>query len=193
MTEKRIVRFDFSSDEPKFLGALEKEKSKATGVKRITPEKREAIKEGKKRQKEHNEEVLSPREKKFCKEYVKTCNGAQSVMASGYNVANNVTASVQANSLLKRPKIQKEIQRIMDIEEKQGIADAKEVMQFFTDIMRGKVKDQFGLEASLAERAKAAQEVAKRTIDLDNKLKSLQQGDNTVTIKLDWQPTLPQT
>jgi phage terminase small subunit len=84
-------------------------------------------------------------------------------------------------------KIQKEIKRLTDIEEKQGIADAMEVMQFFTDIMRGKVKDQFGLEASLAERAKAAQEVAKRTIDIDNRIRATQSGENTITIKLDWE------
>lgn len=189
MTEKRIVRFDFSSDEPRFLGALEKEKSKPTGVKRITPEHRAAIKEGQKRQKEY----LTPREKRFCELYVEKGNGTQAIMEAGFNISNPSSAGVYACKLLKEERVQKEIKRLQKICEEDTIADAKEVMQFFTDIMRGKVKDQFGLEASLAERAKAAQEVAKRTIDLDNKLKSLQQGDNTVTIKLDWQPTLPQT
>lgn len=50
--------------------------------------------------------------------------------------------------------------------------------------MRGEVKDQFGLEAPLSERTKAAVELAKRTVDLDNKLNG--KADAVVEIKLDW-------
>lgn len=42
------------------------------------------------------------------------------------------------------------------------IADADEVLQYLSDVMRGKVKDQFGLDASLQDRTKAAQELMKR-------------------------------
>ena len=187
MAENRILRFDFSGDEPKVLPVPKEVQKKATPVKHISEEQRAAIKQGQQRQHERFQEELSPREKRFCQKYVELCNGAQAVLEAGYNVANNTTASVYANGLLKMSKIQKEIKRLTDIEEKQGIADAMEVMQFFTDIMRGKVKDQFGLEASLAERAKAAQEVAKRTIDIDNRIRATQSGENTITIKLDWE------
>lgn len=34
-----------------------------------------------------------------------------------------------------------------------------------TDVMRGKIKDQFDLDASLSERTKAAQELLKRNVD----------------------------
>ena len=182
----RIFRFDFSGDEPKLISKGDVGR-KPTPKKTLTKQHREAIKAGQQKQHERFNGVLSPLEKRFCQEYVKTCNGAQSVLSAGYNVANNQTASVYANGLLKMPKIQKEIHRITSEQEAQGIADAKEVMQFFTDVMRGKVKDQFGLEASLAERAKAAQEIAKRTVDIDNKIKANQAGDNVLNIKIDWQ------
>ena len=42
------------------------------------------------------------------------------------------------------------------------IADADEVLQYLSNVMRGAVKDQFGLDASLQDRTKAAQELMKR-------------------------------
>ena len=62
-------------------------------------------------------------------------------------------------------------------------------MEFFIRIMNGEEKDQFGLELSANDRLKAAMELAKRTIDLENKVKMAQEGvsDNTITIKVDWQ------
>ena len=57
-------------------------------------------------------------------------------------------------------------------------------MEFFTKVMRGQVKDQFGLDAPLSERTRAAQELAKRTIDIDNRLKGV--ADNVTEVKIDW-------
>lgn len=42
-------------------------------------------------------------------------------------------------------------------------------MEFFTKVMRGEVKDAFGLDASLADRKDAAKEIAKRTVDIEAK------------------------
>lgn len=187
MAENRILRFDFSGDDPKVLPVPKQTPDKATTQepirpkKTISPEQRAAMNEGKQR------EQLTPRERKFCAEYIKDYNGAQAIFRSGYNASNTVSASVQANALLKTRKIQKEIDRLTRDDVNNSIADAREVMQFFTDVMRGKIKDQFGLEASLAERAKAAQEVAKRTIDIENRAKAAQSGENAITIKLDWE------
>ena len=64
------------------------------------------------------------------------------------------------------------------------MATSEEVMDFFSRVMRGEVKDQFGLETSVADRIKAAQELAKRTIDIDNRIKGV--GDPVVEIRLDW-------
>ena len=133
-------------------------------------------------------ERLTPREKKFCREYVKSGKAGQSVMRAGYNVSNLGSAGAQASVLLKTPKIQAEINRLQAPEEAEAIATAQEVMEMFTRIARGQDKDQFGLELSADTRLRALQELAKRTIDLENKLKTAQAGgDNTLTIKLDWE------
>lgn len=42
------------------------------------------------------------------------------------------------------------------------IAEADEVLKFYTAVMRGEVKDQFGLEASLSDRLKAGDSLMKR-------------------------------
>ena len=57
-------------------------------------------------------------------------------------------------------------------------------MEYFTRVMNGEEKDQFGLDAPLSERTRAAQELAKRTIDLDNRMQG--KADNVIQIKLDW-------
>ena len=58
-----------------------------------------------------------------------------------------------------------EIKFRLDELHKETIADADEILQYFTKVMRGEEKDQFGLDAPLAERTRAAQELAKRIID----------------------------
>lgn len=42
------------------------------------------------------------------------------------------------------------------------IADTDEVLKFYSSVMRGEVKDQFGLEASLSDRLKAGDSLMKR-------------------------------
>ena len=42
------------------------------------------------------------------------------------------------------------------------VADSNEILKFYTAVMRGEVKDQFGLDSSLTDRLKAADSLAKR-------------------------------
>jgi len=109
---------------------------------------------------------LNPRQKKFAEEYVKTGNALQSAIKAGYKES---TAKTQGRRLLESVGISRYIKALTTSEEKESretIADAKEIMQYFTRVMRGEEKDQFGLEAPLSERTKAAQELAKRKVDV---------------------------
>lgn len=89
-----------------------------------------------------------------------------------------------ASYFMRSPRVQAEIKRIMNEMENKLVANANEVMEYFTSVMRGEVKDQFGLDAPLAERTKAAQELAKRTIDIENRKAG--EPDQLVAIQLDW-------
>ena len=128
-----------------------------------------------------NTRPLNEREKIFCREYVKQGNGQQSAIKAGYSPR---TAIVQASRLLTRDNIKQEITRLSEKREQKAIMDANEVMDWFSKIARGEVKDQFGLDASLNDRLKAMQEIAKRTIDIENRIKGV--GDNNLTVKIDW-------
>ena len=52
------------------------------------------------------------------------------------------------------------------------VAAADEVLRFYTDVMRGEIKDQFGLEAALTERLKAADALMKRHAAGDERQRS---------------------
>lgn len=130
------------------------------------------------------EKPLTIKEKAFCREYVKSGNGTQSVYKAGYQYKNDNTAGNAAFALLLKPKVKAEIERLIKKKEETAIMDAREVMELLSQVARGEIKDQFGLDASLNDRIKAMQEIAKRTIDIENRIKGV--PDNQVIIKVDW-------
>lgn len=128
---------------------------------------------------------LTLREQAFCREYIKNPNGKQAATKAGYAPR---TAAITASKLLTHANIKKKIGELTQKRDMKAIADGAEVMEYLTKVMRGEINDQFGLEASLTERTKAAQELAKRTVDIDKKIELNKQGvaDNQISIKLDW-------
>lgn len=77
-----------------------------------------------------------------------------------------------AKHLLNMPLMRKELSSRLEAIRSAQIADSQEVMAYFTAVMRGQVLDQFGLEASLQERTRAAECLAKRIIDMPKKLEA---------------------
>lgn len=109
---------------------------------------------------------LNPRQRKFCELYVKYGNITKAAVEAGYSQKH---AEKNGKTILGSKGVQKYIDalNISAVKESEKtIADAEEIMQYFTRVMRGEEKDQFGLEASLSERTKAAQELAKRKVDI---------------------------
>lgn len=129
----------------------------------------------------HTGHPLTPNEARFINRYIETSNGQQSVIDAGYKIEK---PAQYANKLVNKAYIAEEISYRLEQAKTASIASAEEIMQYFTDVMRGKVKDQFGLEASLGERTKAAQELAKRQIDIPNKLAGNEPPELKIT--LDW-------
>ena len=128
------------------------------------------------------EKDLNEKQKRFCQEYVANgYNVTQAAISAGYS---EKTAAQIGSRLLRHVKVKEEIGRLQKKTEKSCIATAQEVMEYFTKVMNGEIKDQFGLEAPLSERTRAAQELAKRTVDIENRLKG--QPDAKVEIVLDW-------
>lgn len=131
--------------------------------------------------KTHTGHHLTVREQRFIDAYIETGNGSEAVRQAGYQ---SKAPQVYSNALLRKKHIAEEIRYRTQEVSKGKIASAQEVMEYFTKVMNGEIKDQFGLEAPLSERTKAAQELAKRTVDIDNRLAGKE--DAKVTIEIDW-------
>lgn len=124
---------------------------------------------------------LTPKEERFICKYIELGNGLQAVKEAGYKTS---APNQYSRTLLTKSYIAEEIRYRTQKISKNTIATAQEVMEYFTAVMKGEIKDQFGLEAPLSERTRAAQELARRTVDIENRLAG--KADAEVKITLNW-------
>lgn len=119
----------------------------------------------------HDGHKLTEREDKFIGYYIITGNPVEAADRAGYfkteknEQARQSKLRVYAKKILGKAPVRREIDFRLKSMESRRVADGKEVMEYFTKVMRGEIKDQFGLDAPLSERTKAAQELAKRLLD----------------------------
>ena len=139
---------------------------------------------------------LTDREYLFIDEYMKHFNATKAyITAYGYDNREDVNDPVKrlqwgndGRKLRDNPLVLAEINKRREEMHSEAIAQASEVMQYFTSVMRGELRDQFGLDAPLSERTKAAQELARRTVDLDAAIagRTVRSGTGQVNITLDF-------
>lgn len=125
----------------------------------------------------HDGHTLSIRESKFIANYIE--NGGdrkQAALKAGWSEKYSSTAG---KKLMERDYIVSEIDYRMSQIEAESIATATEVMQYLTGVMRGDVKDQFGLDTSISDRTSAAKELVRRLDMQENQGK-----EQTTEIKL---------
>lgn len=76
---------------------------------------------------------LTTKQERFVNEYIKDLNATQAAIRAGYSAK---TAGVQGSVLLKNPNVSAEVKkRLADIKS-ESIADAAEVLEYFTRVMR---------------------------------------------------------
>lgn len=109
---------------------------------------------------------MTDRQKLFCDYYILEQNATAAAIKAGYS---KKTAKVIGYENLTKPYLKAYIDErlaaaIEKKEEESGkrIASIGDVMQFFTDVMKGEVKDQFDLDAALTERLTAGKELIRR-------------------------------
>lgn len=93
---------------------------------------------------------------------------------------------VAGNRLLSRDYVREEILHRFEQIEQESIAKPTEILQFYTSVMRGEVLDQFGIEASLDTRIKAANELAKQQIEIPMKLEQKNIQNNIGSIQINF-------
>lgn len=103
--------------------------------------------------------ALNERQKAFADYYIQTGNATEAAIKAGYS--EKTARSIGAENLTK-PDISAYIRERLDEQSNKRVADANEVIAFYTAVMRGEVKDQFGLDASLSDRLKAGDALMKR-------------------------------
>lgn len=103
--------------------------------------------------------ALTPKQQAFADYYIECGNATEAAKRAGYS-ENNVGEN--AAKTLKNPNVSAYIAERMEEQERKRVADANEVIEFYTAVMRGEVKDQFGLDASLSDRLKAGDSLMKR-------------------------------
>lgn len=127
---------------------------------------------------------LSLKEHKFIDSFMVNGDVALAAKDAGYKLKSEKdTWNHIGSNVLKRQYIYEELMFRLEELSKESIADANEIMEYFTNVMRGVEKDQFGLDAPLSERTAAARELAKRLIDVPQKAS---ENDRAINIVLDW-------
>ena len=114
--------------------------------------------------------ALNEMQKAFADYYIETANATESAKRAGYS---EKTARSQGQRLLTNVDISDYIKERLDEQSNKRVADANEVIEFYTAVMRGEVKDQFGLDASLSDRLKAGDALMKRYAVTDNGSKGI--------------------
>ena len=102
---------------------------------------------------------LTPKQKAFAEYYLECGNATEAARKAGYKARS--AQQIGAENMSK-PVISDYISKRMAEIDAARVASADEVLKFYTSVMRGEVKDQFGLEASLADRLNAGKELMKR-------------------------------
>lgn len=121
---------------------------------------------------------MTDKQKKFCDEYLIDCNATRAYKAAYPNIKNDHSARTLASRLLTKVDIKTYIDEQLDKISSEKIADAKEVMEYLTSVMRGESQGEeivvisvgFGISKAIhiqkypseMERLKAAEQLGKR-------------------------------
>lgn len=77
---------------------------------------------------------MTDKQKRFCEEYLKDCNGTQAAIRCGYAPRS---ARQQADRMMSKDDIRAYINEQMEKMQKKTIASAEEVIEYLTSVLRG--------------------------------------------------------
>lgn len=103
--------------------------------------------------------MLTPKQKAFADYYIECGNATEAAKRAGYS---EKTARVIGQENLQKPAICAYIAERQKQIDDSRIADAAEVLRFYTAVLRGEVKDQFDLDVSVSDKMAAGRELMKR-------------------------------
>lgn len=114
---------------------------------------------------------MNARQRKFCDEYLIDCNAKQAAIRAGYSPK---TAYAIGNENLNKPELRAYIDEQLERLHNEKTADAQEVLEYLTSVMRGEHTEQTlqlvgdgmqqitDIDVAAKERLKAAELIGKR-------------------------------
>ena len=114
---------------------------------------------------------LTERQRRFCEEYLIDGNASQAAIRAGYSKRNSTVVST---TLMKNPRVQALLKKLLDELHSAKVADAQEVLEYLTSIMRGEQREQTlqligdgmqditAIDVAAKDRLKAAELLGKR-------------------------------
>ena len=114
---------------------------------------------------------MNAKQKRFCDEYLIDCNATQAAIRAGYSPKTAYSIGVEN---LKKPELKKYIDEQLERIHNEKTADAQEVLEYLTAVMRGEHTEQVlkligegvqtvtDIDVSARERLKAAELIGKR-------------------------------
>ncbi len=87
-------------------------------------------------------ENLTEKQKRFADFMIEYDNATRAYKEAGYSVKSDRAAGVEGHKLLKNPKIEDYINERLEQMANERVADAQEVLQFYSSIMRGEVDEE---------------------------------------------------
>ena len=105
---------------------------------------------------------ISQAQKNFVDYFIESGNQTEAYKKAYPKCKNDNSAAASASKLLRNNKVKQYLDVRMAAVDSDKIATAEDVLEYLTSVMRGEEKDQFGLDASLSDRTKAAELLGKR-------------------------------
>ena len=105
---------------------------------------------------------MTEKQKAFCDYYLEAGNATEAYKRAYPSCKKDGTARTNSSKLLTNANISQYIDKRLKEIESERIAKPEEVLQYLTSVLRGEEKDQFGLDATLQDRTKAAELLGKR-------------------------------
>lgn len=114
---------------------------------------------------------MNARQKRFCDEYLIDCNATQAAICAGYSAK---TAKITGAKLLTNANLKAYIEEQLEKIHNEKTADAQEVLEYLTAVMRGQHTEQVlklvgegvqtitDIDVAAKERIKAAELIGKR-------------------------------
>lgn len=104
------------------------------------------------------EKKMTPKQKRFCDEYLIDMNITQAAIRAGYS---KKTAYSIGQENLKKPILQKYIKNRMEEKEKELIADQNEVLKYLTSVLRGESRSSVVVVENVGDFMSEAREMEK--------------------------------